>query len=69
MRKDKCLFCNSKNCIIRIASEDGKYDEIACEKHKEQLKQHASKITIDRIKDNREHGANLEGTLLFMHKL
>lgn len=48
MRKDKCLFCNSKNCIIRIASEDGKYDEIACEKHKEQLKQHASNKMKDK---------------------
>lgn len=69
MRKDKCLFCNSKNCTIKITSEDGTYNEIACEKHKEQLKKHASKIMIDRIKDNMEHGANQEGTFLFMHKV
>lgn len=48
MRKDKCLFCNSKNCLIRIVANNGKYDEIACGNHKELLKQHASNQSKDK---------------------
>lgn len=43
MRKDTCLFCNSRKCNIRIVSKDKSYDEIACRGHKSKLKEHATK--------------------------
>lgn len=43
MRKDKCLFCSSIACKVRIVSSDKSYDEIACMRHKSKLREHARK--------------------------
>lgn len=43
MRKDKCLFCGSRACKVRIVSSDKSYDEISCMRHKEKLREHAYK--------------------------
>lgn len=39
MRKDpnKCFMCSSRRCRERIVSEDGGYDEVACQTHKKAL--------------------------------
>ena len=42
MRKDKCLFCSSIACKVRIVSSDKSYDEISCMRHKSKLREHAT---------------------------
>jgi len=41
MRKDKCLFCNSRRGDYRIVTNDMTYDEVACRRHNEELNKHS----------------------------
>lgn len=43
-RIDECLFCTSRSCFVRIFSEQGKYDEIACQDHTQQLETHCDNL-------------------------
>lgn len=37
-RADQCLFCNSRNCHVRIFGNG--YDEVACRQHVKNLERH-----------------------------
>lgn len=41
-RKDECLFCGSRKCYTRVVRlENPRYDEIACDKHSNDLYTHS----------------------------
>jgi len=45
MRKDQCLFCNSRSCNTRIVRlEEPKYDEVACRRHIEDLEKQSDEV-------------------------
>ena len=39
-----CKFCNSRKCKTRIVTDDGKYDEVACDHHIGDLERDADRV-------------------------
>lgn len=38
---DQCRFCSSRECFVRIHTDDGRFDEVACRDHSRLLEQFA----------------------------
>ena len=72
MRKDQCLFCNSRKCNTRIVSTTDNvitYDEVACNKHILLLEKNADQAVPKVIKlyqsrtSKLKRGAEIKGML------
>lgn len=42
--RNQCLFCGSRNCHLRIYTEDLQFDEVACYRHISQLEEHSDNV-------------------------
>ncbi len=44
MRKNQCFMCESRSCCHRIVTPDLAFDEIACQRHGDDLAMHADVV-------------------------
>jgi len=51
-RPNECLFCTSRKCYTHIYSSDGgkTYNEIACQRHVNELYEHSDKMAAGVLK-------------------